>query len=54
MEVPERPPIKAKGQMAINHRALSSECKARMIRDAGNPTKLLKVSAEGTFLVKTF
>jgi len=27
---------------------------ARMIRDAGNPTKLLKVSAEGTFLVKTF
>jgi len=27
---------------------------ARMIRDAGNHTKLLKVSSEGTFLVKTF
>jgi hypothetical protein len=54
MEAPERPPIKAKGQMAINHRALSRECKARMIRDAGNHTKSLKVSAKGTILVNTF
>jgi hypothetical protein len=28
--------------------------RATIIRDASNPTKLLKVSAEGTILVKTF
>jgi len=33
---------------------LMGKNQAMMIRDAGNPTKLLKASAEGTILVKTF
>jgi hypothetical protein len=39
---------------AQRRRIVMGTNRARMIRDAGNPKKLLKVSAKGPILVKTF